>query len=617
MRINFSASNFHPSFSRALTTREEADFKQVTNEAKKALNIDNGTHMFKVFQTSLPSSPGENLGIGKINSKSADEYLDFMTLYTGSNAVKIYPAGQTPSSLRFPNYYCPYERSSTAIGEDSIDFFKLTEDKYGALLTRSDVLKYRVADNLPAVDYENELESKNGADFKLISKAYHNMMSKNTPQSEKIREEFFDFKKSLNSDTLDRLAIAPYVKDFDKDLFSGFEKSKEKQERFEGYKKQYADEIDIFKFGKFLAKKNLLEARERLNSKGIELFGDCPIGFSADEVFAFPDAFYPENITPGWGFRAIRYEDIPKENTAASRLFKEKISWHLEIFDGIRFDVGWQYFSPKLLKIDENLNRAPFPVNVGDKILKSIEKTAKSIKGDDFDTKKLMYECDADADSFQMFDWQEDGKPVLRKIMKGRTPVLTSVYEHVSGYGWANPEFFKKAGMKDFMLGTNNHDSTPLRALAEDKIDDKGDYVVELPAIREDNVKCLSKTLNLSEKWLRNPKNFMKAKFAELFLAKNHFVFFNDVIGQKARMDKENTDPNNYRYRISNNYEKEYHTALQSGRGFNLAESLRLAMRAKSLDEMNPKLYEKIKHYSEVLYSKGPKTKQEADKLYA
>lgn len=612
MKISNISAQKSPTFTRALRSDEEKDFKNVTNEAMKALNVDDGVHMFKIFQYALPQKDNENLGIGKINSKEGQDYLDFMALYTGSNAVKIFPAGQFPSTLRFDNYYCPYERCATVVGEDNINFQKLTTKEYGNLLTKEDIEEYTV-DNSSCVNYENELNRAIGADFQLIRQAYYHMLINNTEESNKIEKEFLEFKKSQKSDTMDRLAIAPFVKDKDRDLFKDFDNSKEKQERFEEYKKELEVEIDVYKFGKFLALKNLQEAKKELNNKGLEFYGDCPIGFSDDEVFAFPDAFYPENISPGWGFRAINYGDIPKEGTAANKLFKEKIGWHLENFDGIRFDVGWQYFGPKLIKTDEEGNEEKISIDVDDKILKVIEKTAKKIKGSDYDTRKLMYESDAGPDDFQMFDWK-DGKPKVKSIMKGRTPVLTSVYENGQGMGWGNPKFFKQAGLKDFMLGTNNHDSTPLRILAEEEFDDKGNEIVELEEIRENNIDALSKNLGIDKKELRDPKVFTNAKFAELYQGKNHFVFFNDVIGSNKRMDKENSDPMNYRYRVNNNtYEKEYHTALQEGRGFNLAESLRMAMKAQALDKVEPELYEKIKKYSAILSAQGAKTKEEAE----
>ena len=603
-------------FGRALTSAEEKDFKQVTDEAMQLLGKDDGMRIFKVFQTSLPSEQGQNLGVGRLNSDRAIDCLKFNALYTGSNIVKIFPAGQIPSRLRFHNYFCPYERSATVVGEDNINFFKLTSGGYGSLLSNDDIAPLTISDSFPYVNYEHELDEKTGIASFLILKAYENLQKADTPEKVAIKKEFEEFKASNKSNTMDRLAIAPFVRDIEPDLFLGIDTSKEKQQKFETYKEKYEKEIDVFKLGKFLALKNLNEAKSELNKNGLELFGDCPIGFTEDEVYCFPEAFYPQNITPGWGFRALKYPDVTKEGTVANRLFTEKIKWHLEAFDGIRFDVGWQYFRPTLNEIDEKGNSTKFSIDVGNQIIEYIEQTAKSVKGENFDLKKLMYEADAGIDDFQIFDWK-NGVAIPRKNVEGKTLVLTDVYEHAGGFGWGNPSFFYRAGLKDYVLGTNNHDGIPLRALAECDDEFFKNQGVNIEGIKENNIEALAKSLGLSKSFLQKPKNFIKAKFAELFFAKNHFLFFNDVVGNKERMDTHCPEPSNYRYKVANDYEIEYHTALQNKVGFNLAESLRLALKSKGVDKSNPMLYEKIEYYSKLLYSKGAKTKAEAEKIYS
>ncbi|MBQ8475845.1 hypothetical protein IJ531_02170, partial [bacterium] len=314
----------------------------------------------------------------------------------------------------------------------------------------------------------------------------------------------------------------------------------------------------------------------------------------------------------GWGFRAIRYDEITKENSPANRLFKEKINWHLENFDGIRFDVGWQYFAPKLYRILADDEKEPFPVHIREgEIVNYIEQLAKEIKGKNYDTKKLMYECDAGPEDFSMFKWVNK-KPFVKSYMQNRTPVITTVYEST---GWGNPRFYQYARLNDYMIGTNNHDSTPLRMLAEGDYDDKGNEVVELKGIREGNIEALSQSLRLDKDWLSNPDNYTAAKFAELFQAKNHFLFFNDVIGNNYRLDHEGTSADDYRLKITNDYEKQYHLALQNNKGFNLAESLAIAMRAQHLDITKPELYRKIENYSKILKQKGALTRKEADAI--
>ncbi len=592
------------SFSRALTTKEEKEFKKSTTDAMKALGVEDGIRLYKIFSTALPSNEDENTGIGKINSSKAQEYLDFISLYTGSNAIKIYPIGQMPTQLRHKNYYCPYERMGLTLGEYNINFKNLEV----TLLSKKDIEEFLVPTSERS-DFENELDNKTGAVPQLLKKAYANL---DKPEAKAIKEAFEKYKSEQKSDTLDRLAIVPFVRESDPDLFEHFSSSPDKQERFEEYKKKYSKEIDLYKFGKFLAQKELYEAKTSLREKGLELYGDCPIGYTADEVFCFPDAFFPKNISSGWNFRAVRYDEVLVDGTEANRLFKEKISTHLELFDGIRFDVGWQYFSTQLRKFDEKGNEEFISLNIQDKLVDFIENTAKEIKGDNYDTKKLMYEWEAGPEDIQIFDWST-GKPIPNTFIKGRTPIVTSVYEHANGSGWGNPQFLNSTGLDSYMIGTNNHDSVPLRALAEDKFDDNGRDKVALEKIKKDNIIALKNSLHLTPALLQNPKNFIKAKFAELFQAKNHFLFFNDVIGNKKRLDEESSNPENYRLRIDSDYERQYHSALQSGYGFNLAESLAIAMKAKNMDRTHSQLYTEIKNFSNILYSKGAKTKQEAE----
>ena len=105
----------------------------------------------------------------------------------------------------------------------------------------------------------------------------------------------------------------------------------------------------------------------------------------------------------------------------------------------------------------------------------------------------------------------------------------------------------------------------------------------------------------------------MKAKFAELFTTKNQFLFFMDVFGKNQRVDSHNGNgwgendwgTEDFRKRLSKNPEKEYHQALQDGWGFNLADSLALAMEAKDnnsngeflRNEDNKRTYNELRAY--------------------
>ena len=91
-----------------------------------------------------------------------------------------------------------------------------------------------------------------------------------------------------------------------------------------------------------------------------------------------------------------------------------------------------------------------------------------------------------------------------------------------------------------------------------------------------------------------------------------------DFFGRNEQFDSQIANSRkNYRYRISSDYEKEFHGAIQKGFGFNVYNSLAMAMKARSLDKVNPELYQKLLKFSDILKHEGVKTEAEANKLYA
>ena len=90
-----------------------------------------------------------------------------------------------------------------------------------------------------------------------------------------------------------------------------------------------------------------------------------------------------------------------------------------------------------------------------------------------------------------------------------------------------------------------------------------------------------------------------------------------DVFGRKEQFDKQNENIKyNYEYKISNDYESEYHKSLQEGNGLNIMDAFDKAFVAKGLDQSNPKLYKKIVKYRDILNEKGVTTEVEANKIF-
>ena len=103
---------------------------------------------------------------------------------------------------------------------------------------------------------------------------------------------------------------------------------------------------------------------------------------------------------------------------------------------------------------------------------------------------------------------------------------------------------------------------------------------------------------------------------SEPFLANRKFVYFTDVFGKDIFYnDIEGAQPkDHFRYRLDENFEKEYHKELQAGNAFNYPQTLARIMKTKGIDEKFPSLYSKLTYLGEYLRKQGALTQKDADK---
>ena len=393
------------SFGRALSSQEELDFIKTAKEAKSVLKIDEGTTLFKIYTPSMPAPVQSDTGQGKLSSPYTRDYLRTMSVYTGLDAIKIMPNGKfdkngdvTPGGNKYSSI--PYLRQSLTLGEDTINIEELTTPEWGNIVPKNEFKK--LTDNnartmrINRVNYENELgETKDYPILKPLKNAYNSVINPQNNVQADLKKEFEEFKKKPINKFYDRIAIVPFMEkgELPFDFFENFDKSPQKQEQFESLKQKHSEDIDFFKFNQFIALKQQNKVKKELNAQGKELWGDCLIGFGKNEILAFPDAF-EKNKTIGWGFSSIKYDEILDKNSEAHKLFNQKLEFFFENYDGVRFDVGWAYVNPKIIDV-KNGNRTVEHKQMDDKILNYIDETAKRVKGESFDTKKLVYEADA------------------------------------------------------------------------------------------------------------------------------------------------------------------------------------------------------------------------------
>ena len=604
MRIGNVKSNI--AFKRALNPDELKEYGRVLRQAREHIS-DGGKSIFIVHEPCLPQAAATDTGIGHLTSKSSGEFFDFIKNYMGINTVEVLPPGEIQLKGQ-KGFYNSYNGSALSLGSQGIDLELLTKPEFNGILPEHDFQKVVSANaatqKAGLANFENVV-GKSSAQEDALQKAYLNFI-KNDSIDKTAYEKF----KMQNSEWLERKAIYAALKEknggtswtewpeIEKNLFVS--QNGKTQDHIAMLKSKYSGEMEFYKFKQFMAEEHLKLGRTRLNQKGMKLFGDCLIGFSEDEVWAFRDAFKKDakgNIVnvglPEWHLPALNYAEIQKEGSAAQKLLRMKVGLFARRYDGIRFDCSWAYVDPKLS------DGSKFELKGS--VLDIIEDTVKKVKGKEFNPNDLIHEFEADGKDFSIFD--ETGN--IKSYLRNRVKVISSA--HMSDkYGSA--AFMRKLGANpdSYIVGVGNHDPQPLRQIAEDVPEMiKGKKSLR----RAGQAEALRNIFGVSYGDISSPSDFAKFKFAEPLSAKNSMIFYMDAFGRAERFDSQlGNGWINYRYRIPVDYQRQYNEALKSGFGFNPMDGYAKVFRQKGLDVTQNALYKRIVHFADILSDKASET---------
>ena len=589
------------SFGRELRQNEIAEYTAVRDEAKK-LAGQTGKSIFIVHDPCLPREKSVDTGLGNLATKEAKDFFQYMKTYLGFNTVEVLPAGEVAT---FKGAYCAYAGTALSLGNHQINPLLLTTPEFEKILKRKEydeIVKSNKKMSPPEwyANFKNVMED-NSAQDKALKIAYERF--KKLPANSKLKKEFAQY-STENNDWLEPKGIFKtllktyhthkydeWQNEVDRNLYNPDFDLGKRTERIEELLKENSDNIEFYKFKQYLADSHLAIGRRNLNNLGLDLKGDCEIGFSADEKWANPKAFKHGHFIgmKEWGLPALDYDTLSDPNSAAAKLLKKKVQLCAKRYDSIRFDVGWAYVNPKIFP-DEG---KPFTKYMGDSVLNFIENAVKEVKGENYDLKNLIYEFEG-GDIFG-----QNGE--LLPPVKNRVKIFGTTYMHES---WGSNDAFLKRGWSpdEFIVGVGNHDPQPLRQIANN-VEDltvHDNRFHKAPAINP-----LARILKLNPENLNNPVEFAKAKWAEPMMAKNNQMFYMDVFGREERFDMQDLNavyPERiYAYKIPENYRQLYHQAIREGYGFNIMDSLDKVFKAKGLDQSHPEIYAKIVHFRDVL----------------
>lgn len=613
--MKISAMNTAVAFGRALSTREQKEFAQLQKEARKTLNLDKTTAT--IFDFSVPSSK-KDTGIGTSFSKDAQDIAGLLKVMCGVNSIQLQPQGEISNYVR-----SPYSGTGFSLGAHIIDLTKLQDESYADLLSDKDLnspYMTRVKDH-DKVDYNNVFapdgqKAMLQTAFKRFSKL---------EASHPLKKEYEAFKKEntywLEKDALfEAAAVANGSGDMrtwshrDQNVFATKQGDTQRIAELKAIKDDKGiNVVDFNEFVQFIADKQQKESKQKFNAQGIDIFGDCQIGFSQKDYWAHKSAFYPTQEF-GCDIGEGNYScwspaiDFDKINGDAGELLYNKFNLFFKRYNGVRIDAAWQLIKPLICeplkhngkdvfdangnKLGQKLNHQP---DMGGRIINDIVLKAADNNGVSRD--KVFLEL-LGGNSYDSLDAVKHSGATLIHITKYGSDSWGRV-KYYESYG---DNKYQNMHPGDYTIGPGTHDNESL---------------IEQVDSAKDRASYLAKDLHLNhQELMHSPESLSKAIWAELFTTKNQFATLPDILGSEKRINMPNTTDGNWSYRASRDYERQYFENLAQGKGLNLADALAKAIKAKH-NGHSTKLTDKLEEFAYILRQQGPMTTKEADKLYA
>ena len=603
------------SFGRALTTPEKKEYEKTLNDARKQLGIDKTTAT--IFDFSVPTAKNDT-GIGTSFSTDAQKMAGLLKTMCGVNSIQLQPQGEISNYVR-----SPYSGTGFSLGMHIIDLTKLQDESYGKLLTPTDMKSaymQRTTDH-DNVKYDNVFAPD--GQKAMLRKAYARFQK--LDETSPLKKDFEQFKKDnsywVEKDALfEAAAVANGSGDMrtwphrDQNVFATKQGDQERIAQLKYVKDDAGNNVvDFEQFVQFIADKQQKDSKAEFNKQGIDIYGDCQIGFSQKDFWAHKSAFYPTyefgcDIGDGkyscWS-PAINFEEL---NGEAGELLYNKFDLFFKRYDGVRIDAAWQLINPMICepwtnkgqsvfdnngnKLGHKLNHQPRVPNGGRKIIKDI--VLKAADKNKVAHDKIFLEL-LGGNSYDSLD-----------AVKG----LGTTLIHITRYGgdnWGRVKYYESRGDNkyqnmrpgDYTIGPGTHDDYSLMEQVENGRERSGYLAYDLH-------------LNPAELG-SNPAKLSEAVYAELFTTKNQFATLPDMLGSRRRINVPNTTDGNWSYRAPRDYEKQYHENLAKGRGLNAADALAKAIKAKQFGRPST-LTQKLEHFANILKQQGPMTTEEADR---
>ena len=599
-----------PSFERKLKEEEINDYKE--NAILAALDYLGTQSVAMILHGSCNPVTENDMGIGSPCSKNTEDVINFEMTH-GFNANQLGPMGEVTRGD-----ISPYSAAVFALNKMFIDAGALTTDKYAHILPKEELSEFKVdyADSDKGYTYSKFFDSFENYD-RIIKDAYHNFIDKvrnGDKAAIALDKEYQDFKLrkknkvvmsalfQVLSNTYGTRDVSVWESEIDRNLPALLEQRDKKAiDRYKQIIRRSEDDINSYMFGQFLINKQMRENKEFRDRVGFEYINDNLVGNDRSEEWMYPEVFLkdfrlgcPEggkdNAPQVWDIPVIDPKKLFNSDGSlgpAGIFLKEKLEAALEYCENIRIDHALGLVDPYVYDkrsvniVDGYLNRDRFYGN--------------------------------NISQIQGLDPYGDYQKVLEKIVlpvlaeHGITPEK-AVWEDLGTQTWLFHEIYKNKlhlpGMTQLhwvrgegspkgnwaLMGSHDED-TAINLIKNTDLSYSWDYnngpwhIDYLAGFLNQDGARTEEREQFKRQMLSNPLERVKAKFAELFVTSDRIqIPFTDFFGIDARYNEKGTkSANNWKLRLSKNYEDEYYKNLSGDNptAINMPEILRMAVQAR------------------------------------
>ena len=608
-------------FGRNLREDEKRPYSETINKAMDYLGIQNRALIIHAPSFPAKLSSGEDQKTG--TPYGQNEFLDFIKMH-GFNSVQLGPNGKLNRKDT-----SPYTSSVFAKSPLLIDYSQLKSDEFASILSDEEINRKVSKIEIPEENYTySDFDEANEISNALLNKAWINFkdkLSNGNDKAQKLNNEYEKFQQENAFWLNDYAVLDSIAESYGTDFYPNWNKEdrelikKVKQGDYNA-KNRYnqilsQDSANVYKFTQFLVDK---QAKSDAQKRDVSYIGDLLVGGSSFDELINEDVFLkgyklgcndggPFNSPQLWGMSVVDPDKLFNKDGSlgpSGEYLKTKLEKALSDSKNIRIDHAIGLVNPYLYeentvqyaqRPDENGNLVKYPIreklHSGHISKLGIDKNGNfrkvlnkiilpTLKEHGINPKDVVWE-DLGWDSTGVFYEEFKNKEHLNGI---------------SGLMWNKGT----EAPKDNWAYIGCHDNPPLQQMINDKSLTnqepwKVNYLAQsmYPADYQ-----YQERMQFREKIKSNPKEYMKAKFADLMNStKKIQISFMDFFGINQQYNKPGTVGNqNWTLRLNPNYKDTYYKSLSSDdNAINMPEILSMSVNAKVNDDIQ---------YGKVNYNK-------------